>query len=303
MITNEELKRRQSLSLDDKIKWSLERINEFYDVFDGLVYVSFSGGKDSTVLLRLVRSIFPDVEGVFADTGLEYPEIRDFVKTFDNVTWVKPKISFNKVIEKYGYPVISKEQSRYINDCQNPTPNNIITRQRRLTGINSKGEQTKSGMISKKWLKMIDAPFKISEKCCDVMKKSPMYKFTKDTGKHPIVGSMIVESSLRKQSYIKLGCNAFESKHPQSRPLSIWLEKDIWEYIRINNLQYSKIYDTGVKRTGCMFCMFGVQFEKSDMFNKNRFQLMKETHPKQWNYCINKLGCGKVLDFIGVEYE
>jgi len=303
MIINDELKRRQALPLDDKIKWALERIHEFYEVFDGEVCVSFSGGKDSTVLLHLVRSVYPEVGGVFADTGLEYPEIRDFVKTFDNITWVKPKIPFNKVIEKYGYPVISKEQSRYINDCQNPTENNYITRRRRLTGINSKGEQTKSGKISKKWLRLINAPFKVSDRCCEIMKKNPMNKFYKKSGKLPIIGTMIEDSSLRKQSYIKLGCNAFESKHPQSRPISIWTEKDIWKYLRINEIPYSKIYDTGVKRTGCMFCMFGVHLEKSDMFNKNRFQLMKETHPKQWDYCINKLGCGNVLDFINVDYK
>ena len=102
MITNKELRRRQALPLEDKIKWSMERIDEFYDVFDGQVYVSFSGGKDSTVLLHLVRSVFPDVEGVFANTGLEYPEICDFVKTFNNITWVKPEMPFNKVIDIYN---------------------------------------------------------------------------------------------------------------------------------------------------------------------------------------------------------
>lgn len=78
-------------------------------IYGGQVYISFSGGKDSTVLLDLARRIYPDIEAVFCDTGLEYPEIRDFVKTFDNVTWIKPEMRFDKVIEKYGYPVIGKE--------------------------------------------------------------------------------------------------------------------------------------------------------------------------------------------------
>ena len=75
------------------------------------IYNSFSGGKDSTVLLDLVRRVFPDCPAVFIDTGLEYPELRDFVKTIDNVVWLKPEMNFKKVIETYGYPIISKEIS------------------------------------------------------------------------------------------------------------------------------------------------------------------------------------------------
>ena len=73
---------------------------------------------------------------------------------------------------------------------------------------------------------------------------------------------------------------------------------DIWTYLKLYKIPYSKIYDMGEKRTGCMFCMFGVHLEKG----RNRFQRMKITHPKQYDYCINKLGCGKVLDFINVPY-
>lgn len=110
--TIEELRQKQALPLDIKIKMSKARIRAWIDEYgeDG-VYVSFSGGKDSTVLLDLVRQDYPNVKAVFIDTGLEYPEIKDFVKTFDNVDIVRPKMSFRQVIEKYGYPFISKEVS------------------------------------------------------------------------------------------------------------------------------------------------------------------------------------------------
>jgi len=78
---------RQALPLDLKIGLTKNRIRSWYEHWHGNVYVSFSGGKDSTVLLDLVRQDYPDVPAVFCDTGLEYPEIRDFVKTFDNVVW------------------------------------------------------------------------------------------------------------------------------------------------------------------------------------------------------------------------
>ena len=110
--TISDLYQMQSLPLQAKIQMTRRRISEWVDAFgeDG-IYVSFSGGKDSTVLMDIVRKDYPDVKAVFVDTGLEYPEIRKFVRMFDNVDWLKPKMTFKQVIEKYGYPFISKEVS------------------------------------------------------------------------------------------------------------------------------------------------------------------------------------------------
>ena len=91
-----ELKQMQSLPLEVKILKAQQRIKEWYEAWEGNVYVSFSGGKDSTVLLKLVRELYPDIPGVFLNTGLEYPEIVEFVKTKENITWLKPKMTFNK---------------------------------------------------------------------------------------------------------------------------------------------------------------------------------------------------------------
>lgn len=107
----EQLEEMQRLPLSRKVQITTARIIEWYQHYDGKVYVAFSGGKDSTVLLDIVRRIYPDVPAVFSDTGLEYPEVRAFVKSIDNVVFVRPKMNFRDVIGKYGYPVISKEQS------------------------------------------------------------------------------------------------------------------------------------------------------------------------------------------------
>ena len=117
--TLQELQQKQALPLNVKIKMTEHRINEWVDRFgeDG-VYVSFSGGKDSTVLLDIARRLYPDIKAVFVDTGLEYPEIRRFVKTFENVDIVRPKMTFKDVIEKYGYPFFSKEISECIADSK-----------------------------------------------------------------------------------------------------------------------------------------------------------------------------------------
>ena len=110
-----ELRTMQNYPLELKIAKTKLRIHEWVSEYgiEG-VYVSFSGGKDSTVLLHIARQIYPNIKALYIDTGLEYPEVKEFVKTWDNVDIIRPKLSFKQVLEKYGYPVISKEQSQYI---------------------------------------------------------------------------------------------------------------------------------------------------------------------------------------------
>jgi len=280
-----QLEFRRRLPLDIKIKMSLRRIKLYYDHFEGDVYVAFSGGKDSTVLLHLVRQIYPDVVGVYVNTGLEFPEINEFVQTIPNVVTIKPKMSFYQVIKDYGYPLISKEQAQYIRQYR--TAKSEKTKTTRMEG-NSYGR----GKISEKWKFLVDAPFKISEQCCDIMKKRPSYAFEKKTGLHPILGVMADNSSKRHQDFLKYGCNAFESKRPISRPIGFWTDDDIWEYIKLYNLPYCNIYDKGYKNTGCVFCAFGI-------FQGNKkFELMEKTHPQLYKYCMEKLGLGEMIKYI-----
>lgn len=309
-----ELKQRQSLPLSAKIALSMERIEEWYEYWGGQVYVSFSGGKDSTVLLHLVRSKYPNIPAVFVDTGLEYPELREFVKKIDNVTIVRPDINFRSVIQKYGYPVIGKKQARAIRDLQNPTAKNEATRNLVLTGYTRKGEYCPSRKLAAKWIYLKDAPFKISEQCCDIMKKKPCHKYEKQTGRKAYIGTMTCESDLREKEWLRHGCNAFDAQRKQSKPISFWTEQDILKYIKENHLTYASVYGnivcdengyhtTKESRTGCMFCMFGCHLEKEP----NRFQRMKETHPKLYDYCMKDweqggLGIHNVLDYIHVNH-
>ncbi len=146
------------------------------------------------------------------------------------------------------------------------------------------------------------------------MKKAPIYSYERKTDRKAILGTMACESLLRLQGWLQTGCNAFDSRHPISKPLSFWTEQDILRYLKLTGISYAPVYGdivevnskngtrlktTGINRSGCMFCMFGMQNEKEP----NRFQRMQFTHPKQYEYCIHKLGCGKVLDFIGVPYQ
>lgn len=287
------LEQRQSYSLQGKIFITKQRIQEWYEHYDGMVYVSTSGGKDSLVLAAIARDMYPDIPLVHVDTGLEYPEVTEFVKTLEGVIMLKPAMSFQRVIKKYGYPVVSKEQSCAISRYRNTT--DPVQKFRRLNGW----PNGKKGMISKKWQYLIDAPFKISDACCDVMKKKPLDKYAKETGRKPMTATMAVEGRQRKMHFIKYGCNAFDLKKPISRPMTHWDDEDVWAYIHKNGLNYAAIYDMGEKRTGCMTCMFGVHREGPN----NRFQRMKKTHPKHWSAFINGMGLGKILDYMGIAYE
>ena len=108
------LKELQALDLNYKIMITQARIIDWYEHYNGNVYVSFSGGKDSTVLLHIARKMFPDIPAVFSNTGLEYYQIQRFAKQHDNVTFIAPKIRFDQVVSSFGYPLISKEVAEAI---------------------------------------------------------------------------------------------------------------------------------------------------------------------------------------------
>jgi 3'-phosphoadenosine 5'-phosphosulfate sulfotransferase (PAPS reductase)/FAD synthetase len=265
------------------------------DALPGQVYISFSGGKDSTVLLHIARQMYPDIEAVFVNTGLEYPEIQQFVKQFDNVTILTPEMRFTDVISKYGYPVISKEVSKRLNEYRNAIKKNCLEDSmayKEFNGLRNK-EVGGSFFNKEKWKPLTDMPIHLSHKCCDVMKKKPAKRFEKTTKKKAVVGTMASESLTRQQSWLKTGCNAFDSERPISQPLSHWTDQDVLQYIKENNLEIASVYGeivevdgrlktTGCDRTGCIFCGFGTHIEKEP-----RFLRLKESHPKQYGYCIN----------------
>ncbi len=291
------LQARQALPLDQKIRLSEMKIKEWYGAWQGEVYVAFSGGKDSTVLLHLVRSIYPRVVGLFCDTGLEFPEIKTFVKQTPNIITVKPEKTFRRVLKEEGYPVVSKQVAAFVRKLRGEGCSDIL-RKYIIEGITSKGKKSPYG-LSKKWHYLENAPFAISEKCCDIMKKKPAKRFEKETGKKGFVGTLATEGRYRKFHYLRTGCNSYKGSNPHSTPLAFWREEDIWAYLREYNVPYSSIYDMGYSRTGCVFCMFGAHLEKEP----NRFQRLESTHPNLHRYCIKVLGLDKILDYLKISYK
>lgn len=336
-----DLRQMQSMSLDAKIVMTQERIRQWYDHWDGQVYVTFSGGKDSTVLKHIVDGMYDDVPAVFVNTGLEYPEIQQFVREVKagkygcfntDVEIIRPEMRFDEVIKTYGYPVVSKEVADRIYYAKRGAHWAIQC----MNGLNPDGTESAFKKRTSKWKYLMDAPFDVSNKCCTVMKKNPANKYKKETGRKPFVGTMANESFLRQTQWMKIGCNSFEGKRPRSAPLSFWNKQDILHYIKRYNVPYCPVYGdirvkqspddtvngqinmidylgayedqdvletTGCNRTGCMFCMFGCHLEKAP----NRFQRMKITHPKQYAYCMKPveeggLGLDDVLSYLKIPH-
>lgn len=323
-----DLTQMQLLPLDAKIRMTKQRIQQWYYAFDGEVYVSLSGGKDSTVLKHIVDSMFSDVPSVFVNTGLEYPEIQKFVSDIkegkfecfnSDVEIIYPKKRFYEVITEMGYPVISKEIAHKMHDYNSAKQKgheSYVERKFNGTYISKNG---KTGYSISRWKFLTEAPFKISHKCCDVMKKQPTKEYEKRTGRKPFLGTMADESIARKQMWMKFGCNAFEKGRQTSQPMSFWTENDVLTYLLTYNVPYCPVYGnivetgdycetlttvvpelktTGCDRTGCMFCMFGCHLNKDQ-----RFVRMKETHPKQYEYCMKSideggLGLKDVIDWL-----
>lgn len=321
-FTKKDLKRFQSESLDDKIQRSFAKISEWYVRWGNEVYVSFSGGKDSTVLADLCakwcKVIGATLYLVFVDTGLEYPEIRQHVKYFADwlrnkygidvlLETIRPKMRFDQVIKKYGYPLISKETSLHIYTARN-------TKSGKSYDKFEKGSQEAERLGGRyslaKYKPLRDSDIPISHMCCNVMKKQPAKDYEKRTGRKPIIATMAEESRMREQWWIKYGCNAFNGDRPRSMPISFWTEQDVLQYVMWNNIPLASVYGdiifeqdpdqmrieefglteggadrlctTGCDRTGCMFCGFGCHLDKSP----SRFERLKETHPRQYQYCI-----------------
>lgn len=266
MRTRDDLRIMQALPLELKVRMTQRRVWEWVKEFgEEGVYLSWSGGKDSTVLRHIIRQYFPNVVSVFVNTGLEYPEIQAFVRAAKDrgepVEILRPEMRFDEVIKKYGYPVIGKRQANAVELARKNLAAGKYSYRLMTLGVTAREafdmgldlpdeeqltryERTATGskFAMHKYRPLLKTDFLLSAKCCDVMKKRPAQEYERRTGKKPILATMAQESLLRENAWFKNGCNAFNAKHPTSAPMAFWTEQDVLRYIKLNGVEIASVY-------------------------------------------------------------
>lgn len=227
-------------------------------------YISFSGGKDSTVLSALVDMALPNnqIPRVYADTGIELNMIRDFVfnmaKTDDRVVIIKPSVSIKQTLEKYGYPFKSKIHSKCVNLYQTDPSKKMW---QGYTGQRSEHWHTRTCPKKLMYQFTDENNLRISDICCVKMKEEPLIKWAKDNKRNiTITGIMKEECGRRTQST----CLQFSGKKLKKFQPLVPVTKD-WEEWLISeyNIEICDIYKQpyNFDRTGCKGCPFAINLQ------------------------------------------
>lgn len=327
----------QALPYDVKVKRAELRAIEFVSRLDDMglqAHVSV-GGLDSIVLLLFLRQIGIDVPAISV-SALEDKSIQRIHKEL-GVIRIAPGKPKTQILQEYGFPVISKRIAGKIDTLQHPTEKNKTVRHAIITGeCGAQGHFAKNSRMKlpKKWLELFAgyendnegvnyqiAPFLVSNKCCLYMKEQPCDKWAKEHNSKPFLGLMASEGGQREEALTEHGCNYFGKGVIRSAPFAPFLRQDLLQlaldlnapvpeiYGTIERKPDGTLYTTGAQRTGCSMCGFGVHMER----RPHRFDQLRVRNPKEWEFWMyqcctdpmtgEKYGWGRVLDYIGVEWE
>ncbi len=251
-----------------KINRSNAKVTEFVDIL-GLpqVYVSTSGGKDSAVLSSLCRELYPNIQHILFNTGLEYQATID-TAIRQGAKVIPPKTNWREFCEAKGYPAVSKQVSKRVHDAKVSCLGACITMFSRVYHL------------ADKWLHLLECDIPISQKCFDEFKKRP----AKQVKMNPILGTRIQESDLRKNAWKRSGCNSYNLSYTKgvSRPISLWRDEDVDRYVIDHDVKLSELYTQyEQKRTGCVCCPYGAHLDGS------RFDLLKRLEPARYEYFMS----------------
>lgn len=335
-LKHQQMAALQSLPYEIKVKKAKQRIKEFIFECDRLGYETHVsvGGLDSITLLCLIRSMGIDIPAISVSVLEDKSIIR--VHKELGVIMLKPLKAKHEILQEEGFPVISKKIATKIMALQEPTEKNATIRHAIITG--ECGEQghfaTNSRMkLPQKWLELFGGyenenegtnyktpPFKVSSKCCEIMKERPCDLWAKEHNSKPFLGLMASEGGRRQEALEEHGCNYFGKTTIRSAPFAPFMRNDLLRLAIDLNVPVPEIYGTiekdingnyfttGAQRTGCEMCGFGIHMEK----RPHRFDKLYDRNPKAWDYWLNKCctdengnkyGWGLVLDYIGVEWR
>lgn len=257
------------LTLFDRVE-TIRTINKQYDL-ENKAYISFSGGKDSTTLHHLIDIALPGnkIPRVFINTGIEYLDIVMFVKElakYDNrIIIIEPTQNIRQLLQEHGYPFKSKIHSKKLSQFQRGFKNKSIYEYIDGVRTNEKGDYVKpfhTCPLSLKHQFNDDYELKISDKCCDILKKKPGAKWSKENNKSIVLTGMRgAEGGTRSN----IGCLTYKNKKLEKfHPLLV--VSDEWEEWFINkyDIKLCKLYYAPYHfyRTGCKGCPFALELQK-----------------------------------------
>jgi len=332
-----DFKVKQQMPYEFKKNYAYKKAWEFFDECNkrGLNCHVSVGGLDSITLFIFLKKIGIDVPGI----SVSVLEDKSIQKVHDQlgIIKLKPYKSKVEVINEFGFPVISKEVASKIELLQNPSPDNATVRHAIMTGETGEygGYRKDTRMkLPQRWLELFGgpenenegvnyktAPFKVSAKCCYYLKEKPCDDWAKEHNSVPYLGLMASEGGRREKSLMINGCNYFGKSTIRSAPFAIFYRQDILKlaleldvpvpeiYGEIKKKPNGTLYTTKAQRTGCSMCGFGIHMEK----RPHRFDMLRQSNPKEWEFWMyrcatdlgtgEKFGWGRVLDYIGVEWE
>ena len=343
----ERFQQMQIMPYDAKVSHAAVMAKDFYNSITSPVgdyyancHVSV-GGLDSITLLFFLRSIGIDVPAISV-SSLEDESIQRIHKEIgvislkpardkDGRPWTK-----HRIIQEFGFPVISKEKTAKIEHLQSPTENNATIRHAIITGETGAygGYRKNSRMkLPQKWLDLFGGyenenegvnyripPFKVSSQCCYWLKEKPCDDWAKEHNSYPFLGLMASEGGRREKALKMHGCNYYDKNSIRSAPFAIFNRQDLLQLALDLNVPVPEIYGeikcqpdgtlytTKAQRTGCTMCGFGIHIEA----RPHRFDRLRQTNPKAWEYWMKHIckdadgteyGWGRVLDYIGVSWE
>lgn len=284
------------------------RIKELYERTNGKCIISFSGGKDSTVIADIYlkmreRGEIGYIPLVFADTQIEYQAVDEFVDWFSKnrqeVVRLKPTKTFGRVLREYGKPVISKMKSGCIATYQRAIkrgddPLNYKCASEMISGYKTTKEleildERSHFRLANKHFQFLhpDHETKIDQKCCYYMKKQPFERYYIENNIEGfITGMRADEGGIRAVMY--KSCTAHKKVRDKTlihkMPLFDWSGEDVDAYIEENDVKISKAYTKyGLKRTGCIGCPFAQDLE-------NSLRALWNYEPKKYKAILHWLG-------------
>lgn len=248
--------------LNDRVA-KIKSMDEYNFLLNG--YISFSGGKDSTVLHYLMDMAIPDnkIPRVYFNTGIEYKAVLDHVKnmakTDTRIIIVNSGVNIKQMLETVGFPFKSKEHSLYLSVYQNSgmtkTVNKYLNREDSFKCPSKLRYQFSD-----------DFKLKVSNKCCSKLKKEIAEKWAKENDKTiTITGMRAGEGGLRASHkgcavFADDSCKVLKKFHPLFPLEDWWLD----EFIKRNGIKLCELYypPYNFKRTGCKGCAYATDLQR-----------------------------------------